>query len=117
MKKIGFIFWMLALGVPAFAQVPGITYQAVIMDSQVLPGQDNRASALVEKEICLKFLFKNTLGVSEYEEVISTTTDAFGMVNVIIGTGSRIGGTANSFEQIVWRFPLIKRVDAPLSWC
>lgn len=87
---------------PAFSQVPGITYQAVIMDSQVLPGEDNRASPLVEKDICLKFVFKNPSGVSEYEEVISTSTDAYGMVNVIIGTGRRTGGTANSFAQIVW---------------
>ena len=92
--------WILAGA--AYSQVPGITYQAVIMDSQVLPGEDNRNSPLVEKEICLKFVFKNPSGVSEYEEVISTTTDAFGMVNVIIGTGRRTGGTANTFSQIVW---------------
>jgi hypothetical protein len=102
MKKFGFIFWMWALGVPAVAQVPGITYQAVILDSKILPGEDNLTSPLVEKDICLKFLFKSATGVPEYEEVISTTTDAFGMVNVVIGTGSRIGGSANTFSQIVW---------------
>jgi hypothetical protein len=67
-----------------------------------LPGEDNLTSPLVEKDICLKFLFKSATGVPEYEEVISTTTDAFGMVNVVIGTGSRIGGSANTFSQIVW---------------
>ena len=102
MKKIGFIFWMWVLAVPAFAQVPGITYQAVIMDSQVLPGEDNRAAPLGDKDLCLKFVFKNGSGISEYEEVITTRTDEFGMVNVIIGTGRRTGGTATSFAQIVW---------------
>ena len=93
---------MWALAVPALAQVPGITYQAVILDSQVLPGADNRAAPLGDKDLCLKFVFKNTSGITEYEEVITTRTDAFGMVNVIIGTGNRTGGTANSFSQIVW---------------
>ena len=102
MKKLVFIFWMWVLAVPALAQVPGITYQAVILDSQVLPGEDNRAAPLGDKDLCLKFVFKNISGVSEYEEVITTRTDAFGMVNVIIGTGRRTGGTANSFSQIVW---------------
>jgi len=102
MKKTALIFWMWILAGSAFSQVPGITYQAVIMESQLLPGEDNRNSPLVEKEICLKFVFKNPSGESEYEEVISTTTDAYGMVNVIIGTGRRTGGTANTFSQIVW---------------
>jgi hypothetical protein len=102
MKKVVFIFWMWVLAAPAWAQVPGITYQAVILDSQVLPGADNRAAPLGDKDLCLKFVFKNPLGITEYEEVITTRTDAFGMVNVIIGTGSRTGGTANSFAQIVW---------------
>ena len=102
MKKIGLVFWMWVLAVPALAQVPEITYQAVIMDSQLLPGEDNRAAPMGDKDLCLKFVFKNASGISEYEEVITTRTDAYGMVNVIIGTGRRTGGTATSFPQIVW---------------
>jgi hypothetical protein len=52
MKKAALIFWMWILAGAAFSQVPGITYQAVIMDSQLLPGEDNRNSPLVEKDIC-----------------------------------------------------------------
>ena len=102
MKKVGFIFWMWVLVVPALAQVPGITYQAVIYDGQVLPGEDNRAAPLGDKDLCLKFVFKNSSGISEYEEVITTRTDAFGMVNVIIGLGRRTGGTATTFSEIEW---------------
>jgi len=102
MKKATLLFWVWMLALPAFSQVPGITYQAVIMDKQVLPGEDNRASPVVEQDICLRFAFKNPSGGTDYEEVIKTRTDAFGMVNVIIGSGQRTGGTATSFAQIAW---------------
>jgi hypothetical protein len=49
--------WILAG--PLVAQTPGITYQAVILDSQVLPGEDNRAAPLGDRAICLKFVFKS----------------------------------------------------------
>ncbi|AMQ57086.1 DUF7151 family protein [Algoriphagus sanaruensis] len=88
----------------ANAQVPGITYQAVIMnpEGKPLPGVNNPATPLADQEICLKFSFLNDLGVAEYEEVIQTQTDAYGLVNVIIGTGERIGGVVDSFQKISW---------------
>ena len=86
MKNVAFIFLAWLLAGPLAAQTPGITYQAVILDSQVLPGEDNRAAPLGDRAICLKFVFKSVSGISEYEEVITTRTDLYGMVNVIIGT-------------------------------
>ena len=86
----------------SFGQLPGISYQAIIFDRQALPGVDEFSNPLVNKEICLRFVFSDPSGKKEYEEVIKTTTDEFGMVNVIIGTGKRIGGSASSFSKIPW---------------
>jgi hypothetical protein len=46
------------------AQVPGISYQAVIMNSDgtVLPGKNDPNSPLSNQEICLKFSFINAAG-------------------------------------------------------
>jgi hypothetical protein len=90
------------LSAQAFSQEKGISYQAVILFNQELPGADNRAAPLGNQDICLKFLFKDALGVNEYEEIISTRTDPFGMINVVIGTGERIAGSSPSFGKIEW---------------
>ena len=38
----------------------------------------------------------------EYQETIQTTTDAYGMVNLVIGSGNQTGGYASSFNAVVW---------------
>jgi hypothetical protein len=38
----------------------------------------------------------------EYQETIVTTTDKFGMVNLLIGTGNQVSGYAPNFAGIVW---------------
>jgi len=87
---------------PLLSQVTGIGYQAVIMNNQDLPGADNSATPVANQNICLKFQFNDASGNNEYEEIIFTQTDSYGMVNVVIGTGERIGGSAFSFDQILW---------------
>jgi hypothetical protein len=81
----------------------GISYQAVIMNpsGEELPGADNLRSPLVNKTICLRFSIKSST-IVEYQENIPTTTDEFGMVNVVIGTGIQTGGTATNFAAISW---------------
>uniref|UniRef100_UPI00404708BF beta strand repeat-containing protein n=1 Tax=Algoriphagus sp. TaxID=1872435 RepID=UPI00404708BF len=106
MKKLVTILF-LTLGIASFksyAQVPGITYQAVILspDGKALPGINHANTPLAEQEICLKFSFLNLAGDYEYEEIIQTKTDPFGMVNVIIGKGEQVGGLAASFDKIPW---------------
>lgn len=88
----------------SFAQLPGITYQAVILNpnSKPLPGVNHSNIPLSDREICLRFSFLNLAGDYEYEEIIQTKTDPFGMVNVIIGKGEQIGGSASSFDKIPW---------------
>jgi hypothetical protein len=82
----------------------GINYQAVIYNPnpELLPGYSQINAPLVNKDVCLKFSIIDALSNVEYQETINTTTDEFGMVNLIIGTGNPIGGYAAIFEDILW---------------
>ena len=80
----------------------GISYQALILDTQVeeLPGVDNIQSPLANKQICLAFTILDAFGNEEYKEYINTTTDPFGMVNEIIGTGQQV--SIYGWNDISW---------------
>jgi hypothetical protein len=82
----------------------GITYQAVILNpnTEELPGADNSRLPLVNQNITLQFKILNATSNIDYQETINTLTDAFGMVNVIIGTGTRKAGIASQFSAISW---------------
>ncbi len=80
----------------------GISYQALIINPKVeqLPGQDNDHSPLTNTDICLQFHIINSSGNYEYSESQSVTTDAYGMVNLVIGTGTPIG--AITWDAVAW---------------
>ncbi len=103
MKKIILLF-ILFLATKTFAQTNGITYQAVILNPSVgqTSNPSNSNTPLIDKEICLLFKFYDEFSKLEYQEVIQTKTDQYGMVNLIIGTGSQTDGYATSFETISW---------------
>jgi hypothetical protein len=103
MKKIFFLLFLL-IGNVGFAQNSGITYQAVIYgpNGQQLPGSNNQQYILANKTICLRFSIIDQTGTVEYQETIVTTTDKFGMVNLLIGTGTQVSGYAPNFAGIVW---------------
>ncbi len=103
MKKI-FLFLFLITSTIGVAQNSGITYQAVIYgpNGQQLPGTNNQQYILANKTICLQFSIIDHQGVVEYQETIVTTTDKFGMVNLLIGTGNQVGGYATGFNGITW---------------
>ncbi|WP_292892491.1 hypothetical protein, partial [Nonlabens sp.] len=86
------------------SQTNGITYQAVIINpaEQELPGTNEFNSPLSNQNICLQFSILDEDLVIEYQETISTSTDAFGMVNLIIGSGNQIAGYASTFQGILW---------------
>ena len=96
-----FLFFIATIG---FSQSHGISYQAVLLNpkAEQLPGQNNSYSPLLNQKICLRFEIRNTSNQIEYQEILSTKTDAFGMVNLIIGTGNPTGGTAVNFDAIQW---------------
>ncbi|MFV5684193.1 hypothetical protein ACM55I_01990, partial [Flavobacterium sp. GB2R13] len=102
MRKIILLF-ILFLGAKSFAQTNGITYQAVILNpnDKQLPDV-NSNTPLVSKDVCILFKFYDEYSKLEYQEVIQTKTDQYGMVNLIIGTGSQTDGYATSFETILW---------------
>ena len=80
----------------------GISYQALIINPKVvqLPGQDNHHAPLTNTDICLQFHIINSSGNYEYSESQSVTTDAYGMVNLVIGTGTPIG--AIPWDAVAW---------------
>jgi hypothetical protein len=102
MKKI-YLLTLLLFSLFSFAQ-NGITYQAVILNpnGEELPGADNSRSPLVNQTICLRYKIVKPGNIIEYQETQVTTTDEFGMVNLVIGTGIRTGGTAANFAAVTW---------------
>ena len=102
--KNPFLFILLFIVAIGYSQSHGISYQAVLLNpkGEELPGQNNSYSPLLDKEVCLRFEIRNSTNQLEYQETISTKTDSFGMVNLIIGTGNKTGGTAVNLNAIVF---------------
>jgi hypothetical protein len=102
MKKI-LLFLIMTLSFNSFSQ-NGISYQALILNptGEELPGVNNSNAPLSNKLICLKFSILDSNSNLEYIETHKITTDAYGIVNLIIGTGNQIGGYASSFSNILW---------------
>lgn len=100
---------MMWLGIAAAAQMQkadlGITYQALIFkpNGQELPGKDNARAVLANAAVCLKFSILDNKNQIEYQETIQTSTDKYGMVNLLIGKGYQIGGYASKFADIQWQ--------------
>jgi hypothetical protein len=102
MKKI-YLLLVLLFSSVIYSQTNGITYQAVILnpEGEHIPGYNNDRTPLTNTQVCLRFkIYAGT--TLEYQENLTTTTDEFGMVNVVIGTGTPTGGTVSTFNTIVW---------------
>jgi hypothetical protein len=96
MKKYLFSLIFLSLSYVGFAQ-KGLSYQAVILAPNPIeaPGLDISGQPYVNGEVWIKFsIYGSTL---QYEEVHKTKTDAYGLVNLMIGSVS-----ADSFNSLVW---------------
>ena len=87
-----------------FSQSSGITYQAVIYNpsGEELPGVDGPYAPLTNQDVCLQFGIVDADGSVEYQEQVQVTTDAFGMVNLLIGTNTQTGGYAADFAGVEW---------------
>mgnify|MGYP000328963615 CR=1 FL=1 len=116
MKKLFYIVLLLVSTI-GFAQNKGITYQAVIYapGGQNVPGVNVANVPLTNRSICLKFSFLDAATAVEYEEVVKTTTDEFGMVNLTIGSGNQTGGYASSYTTIVWNAAAEKSLKVALD--
>ena len=102
MKRI--LLLLLFVSSLGFAQSSGITYQAVIYNpnGEELPGVDNPYAPLTNQNVCLQFGIIDADGNVEYQEEVQVTTDAFGMVNLLIGTNTQTGGSAADFAGVEW---------------
>jgi hypothetical protein len=100
-KKLLLSIFMLTL-FHGFSQTKGISYQAVILnpEPQQLPGVDSQGNILVNTTVGIEFTITDGSGNEEYKENHTTSTDAYGMINLLIGTGNII--SYNSFSDIVW---------------
>ena len=85
-----------------FSQTKGISYQAVILNPnpQELPGVSAQGNVLPNSVVTIQFTIVNATGTEEYQEKHSTLTDRYGMINLLIGTGSSTG--SNDFADILW---------------
>ena len=96
MKKLLFLI-VLFISVVAKAQ-KGISYQAVILDpaSIELPGSDISGQPLVNGNVWVKFAIISGTSI-QFEEVQQTKTDAYGLVNLTIGSVS-----STAFNAMTW---------------
>jgi hypothetical protein len=102
MKRIFLL--LLFISSLGFSQSSGITYQAVIYNpnGEELPGVDGPYAPLTNQDVCLQFGIVDADGSVEYQEQVQVTTDAFGMVNLLIGTNTQTGGYAADFAGVEW---------------
>ena len=78
----------------AYSQVPqGFTYQAVIRDGSGTP--------IANKTIGMRITLQNSLGTALYSETYSPTTNAQGVVSIIIGQGTPVD--TSTFAHVPWK--------------
>ena len=95
------LFIILFINLQAFAQTDGLNYQAVIIDPdpEEIPGIDVSGNILPNQEIMVRFTISGSSGNTEYQEIHTTTTDEYGMINLVIGKGNSVTGR---FTEIYW---------------
>lgn len=96
MKKL-LLLVLLLISVVANAQ-KGISYQAVILDPSKIeiPGQDISGQPYVNGNVNVKFVILSGT-TSQFEEVQQTKTDAYGLVNLTIGSVA-----STTFNALTW---------------
>jgi len=99
-----------------FSQTLGISYQAVIIDPE--KPQSNTADAqcgvLVNQVVTIQFTVLNEKNEEEFQELHTTRTDGYGMINLVIGQGS--SPKQQVFKDINWNGRIKKlRVEINFS--
>ena len=102
MKRLLLLLVLLITVFQGFSQTKGISYQAVILNPspQELPGVNAENNVLANSAVSIQFTIVNASGTEEYQEEHSTRTDKYGMINLLIGTGSPT--SSNDFADIFW---------------
>lgn len=97
MKKILVLLLSLSFSVALCAQVPqGITYQAI--------ARDGSGKAIADQVLPVRIAIQTSLtgGTLIWEEDYSATTNTSGLLSLVIGQGTRRGGSALKFSDIDW---------------
>lgn len=94
------IFLILISSNVSFSQ-EGISFQGLIMNTRNI---ENTGSVyLVNQEVCLKFSILNSDSSVEYQEEIKISTDQYGMVNFLVGSGNATSiGRVDFFNEVNW---------------
>lgn len=101
MNKLFYTILFIGISLFSFGQKTGINYQAVILDPNPIPMPGNNYSGqpLANKAIQLRFSLLSGTRL-DYQEMQTTQTDEYGLINTIIGKGTKI--TINSFDAVLW---------------
>jgi trimeric autotransporter adhesin len=95
-----FLLFLALSPVPlALSQIPqGFNYQAI--------ARDGLGNALANQALPVKIAIQTSLtgGTLIYEELFSSvTSNQFGLISLVVGTGIQTGGSAASFSAIDWK--------------
>jgi len=104
MKKLIFIGLSFFIMIKLPGQTQGISYQAVIIDKtpQEVPGRDITGNIMPNHPVMVRFSILDAAGTIEFQEEHSTTTDMYGMINLVIGKGTQTVISPNVFSGIDW---------------
>lgn len=118
MKKFILLALSFFVMVELYSQSHGINYQAVIIsrESQEIPGLDIAGNIIPNHDILVRFTILDVAGTVDYQEEHATTTDAYGMISLIIGQGTQTSISPKTFKEIDWNgAPRDLKVDISLS--
>ena len=95
MKKLFLFFLIFFITLHANAQT-GIFFQAIARDINTNPAKDRKI--YVQSNIIQSSQTGTIVLIEEYQ----TYTDAFGIFNILVGSGTRVGGTVTGLSTIDW---------------
>ncbi|MEY2704864.1 MAG: hypothetical protein RL407_926 [Bacteroidota bacterium] len=100
MKKLLSSVLLLLVIFDGFSQVKGISYQAVILNPENQNAGSSPPALLANKPVTIQFTILSEFNQVDYQEYQQTSTDAYGMINLVIGLGRPTNGT--QFSSINW---------------
>ena len=95
MKKLFLFIFIFFINLHANAQT-GIFFQAIARDINTNPAKDRKI--YVQSNIIQSSPTGTIVLIEEYQ----TYTDAFGIFNILVGSGNRVGGTVTGLSTIDW---------------
>jgi hypothetical protein len=90
------LLFLLLLSAEAQLVPQGFNYQAIARDAG--------NAVMTNKALTVRITIQNSLttGLTRWQETHSVTTDNFGVFTLVIGTGTRVTGTATLFSDVNW---------------